>query len=373
MSAMAQIAAWLQRFDRRAWPAHRVALTEKMSAALSRDKLVIADVGAAAGPESHWLELGKFIHFLTFEPVARTGSSAAPEYQWTNFQVGLGAERRQAELRLMKNLDASTLCEVNHPRIDDFLIAEGLKQTGTMSIELDTLDHCLLGKPDLAPHFLKVDVEGADLDVLRGATDALGQSVLGVRVEVSFLERHKGTPFFADTDTFLRERGFQLFQLSQERWVRKNRVYGYTSEPQVAWGDALYFLTREKFLERLTHLEPIRRELEVTRFLTILLAHGVHDFAVEIIDHAQRVKLIPSETVADFRTAVQNSLEDSPLYLLESFAGSLFSLAILLVSLPVPAARERAIFYAKQRGSRFLYLLRRICTRSGPQGSCISE
>lgn len=372
MSAMAQIAAWLQRLDRRAWPAHRVALTERMRATLTKEKISIADVGAAAGPETHWLELAEYIHLLTFEPVPRE-SRSKPEYQCTNFQVGLGAERRKADLRLMTNLDASTLCEVNQARINDFVIADGLKQTGTMPIELETLDHCLSEKPGLSPHFLKIDVEGADLDVLRGATQPLRESVLGVRIEVSFLERHKGTPFFSETDAFLRERGFHLFQLSQEKWIRRNKVHGYTSEPQLAWGDALYFLTREKLFERLANLETAHHEPLLTRFITILLAYGAHDYAAELIEHSQRAKFLAQEPADDLRKSIQDSMEDSPLYLAESFAGVLFSLVVLVLSLPVPAARERGIHYVKQRAERFLYLLRRLCTRGGPQGSCISE
>lgn len=372
MRGLADIAAWLQQFDRRAWPAHRVALTERMRAALTRDKLIIADVGAAAGPETHWLELAEFIHLLTFEPLPRE-NVPKPEYLWTNFQVALGAERRQAELRLMKNPDASTLREVNHPRIDDFVIADGLKQTGTLPIELDTLDHCLESRAGLSPHFLKVDVEGADLDVLRGAQKTLQESILAIKIEVSFLERHKGAPFFSDTDAFLREHGFQIFQLSQEKWIRRNNVYGYTTEPQLAWGDALYFLSREKFLERISSLEEPRRELETTRFITTLLAYGIHDYAMELIEQAEKQKLLPHESTAELRKAVQDSMEDSPLYLVESCAGVLFSFFVLLLCLPVPSTRERGIHYLKQRAGRFLYLFRRLCTRGGPQGSCISE
>ena len=373
MSGLAQVAARLQQFDRQTWPTHRVALTERMAALLSNHRLVIADVGAAAGPESHWLELARYIHFLTFEPVERTTPSPAPEYLSTNFKVGLGSARRTAELHLMKDLDASTLCEVNHHRIDDFVIADGLQQTGTLSIELDTLDHCLREKNELSPHFLKVDVEGADLDVLRGATKALHESVLAVRIEVSFLERHKGAPFFGDTDAFLRHHGFQLFQLSHERWIRRNQLYGCSSEPQLAWGDAVYFLTREKFLERLAPLSPADREILLTRFITILLAFGVHDYAAELLDHAKTANLLPAEPAADLRKAVTDSLDDCPLHIVMSFAGLLFSVGILILTLPVASARQRGIYYLKQRAGHFFYLLWRLTTRGGPQGSCISE
>ena len=81
--------------------------------------------------------------------------------------------------------------------------------------------------------------------MLKGSASSLERTVLGVRVEVSFLERHRDAPFFGETDSYMRKHGFQLFQLSKELWIRKNMVYGYSSEPQFTWGDGLYFLLEE--------------------------------------------------------------------------------------------------------------------------------
>lgn len=373
MSIVARFAESLQRFDRKFWPAHRVVLNPLISELLLQNPLVIADVGAVGGPEARWLELQEHIHFLTFDPLVPPSANAPDERRSTNFQAALGAKPGPAVLRLMKDSHASTICEPHSENFADFVIHKGLEQTGAIPLELDSLDHCIESRPDLTPHVLKIDVEGADLDVLRGAVGALDRSVLAVRVEVSFIERHRDAPFFGDTDAFLRAHGFQLFQLSREMWLRNNLAYGYTSEPQIAWGDAVYFLNRRDFMSRLQKLASAERPALLAKFVVVLLSFGVHDYAVELIETALQEQHISTEAAHGLNLTVQKSIDGSPLFVVKSFAGVLFAGAIWLVSLPLAGARQRAGFYVKQRAGHLFRLLWRMTARGGPERSCISD
>jgi Methyltransferase FkbM domain len=58
--------------------------------------------------------------------------------------------------------------------------------------------------------FMKLNVQGAELEILKGAERAL-ESVTGLQVEMSFVESYRGRPFFADIDVFLREHSFSFF------------------------------------------------------------------------------------------------------------------------------------------------------------------
>jgi FkbM family methyltransferase len=57
--------------------------------------------------------------------------------------------------------------------------------------------------------FLKIDVQGAELDVIRGGPARLKDTVMIV-TEVEFLEMYKGQPLFADVDQEMRRQGFGL-------------------------------------------------------------------------------------------------------------------------------------------------------------------
>src|SRR5690606_16797095 len=131
------------------------------------------------------------------------------------------------------------------------------------------------------------------------------------RVEMSFLPRHVDAPLFAETDAYSRGQGFQLFQLSRESWVRKKLVHGYSSEPHLAWGDAVYFLKREEALARLRSASEDAREGVLTRWVVILLSFGVQDYAVELVEAAAEAGLVRRECASDLRHAAEASVDRS--------------------------------------------------------------
>jgi hypothetical protein len=91
--------------------------------------------------------------------------------------------------------------------------------------------------------FLKMDVQGAELDVLRGATRLLG-SALVVQTEVEFLPMYKDQPLFADVDAELRARGFAFhtFLSLSGRMFRPllNAKTPHIGLRQTIWGEAVY-------------------------------------------------------------------------------------------------------------------------------------
>ncbi len=70
---------------------------------------------------------------------------------------------------------------------------------------------------DLAPGsdnlFLKIDVQGAELNVLRGGTATLARAGL-VQLEVAMLQYNKGAPLLPEVVGFMAERGFYPIEVS---------------------------------------------------------------------------------------------------------------------------------------------------------------
>jgi FkbM family methyltransferase len=85
--------------------------------------------------------------------------------------------------------------------------------TGETTVFPATTVDIWAGKNGIAEiDFFKLNVQGAELEILEGARDSLG-SLLGVELEVSFVESYLGRPFFSDVDAFLRRSGFHFFDL----------------------------------------------------------------------------------------------------------------------------------------------------------------
>ena len=88
---------------------------------------------------------------------------------------------------------------------------------------------------------LKVDAQGYDLEVLRGASGLLTGSVQAVNCEFQFTPEYEGASTFSQIDSFLTERGFALHQI-HELSTRGN-------EEQTSYGDGLWL--RAETLARL--------------------------------------------------------------------------------------------------------------------------
>jgi FkbM family methyltransferase len=94
-------------------------------------------------------------------------------------------------------------------------------------VETTTLDR-LVGDRDVA--VLKLDVQGGELDVLRGGVETL-QRTAAVLLEVTFVSHYEGDASFQRLNEEMVERGFDLVGLSQPATTRE----GVTT-----WADACY-------------------------------------------------------------------------------------------------------------------------------------
>ena len=364
MSLVLKLAGLIKSIDRKVWPDHRVAISPDIAQTLRQHNLIVADVGSADGPEEIWLSLKQFIHFLTFEPNPRS-AKPTDETNVTNFPIGLWSEKGRKTLYLTNHPDSASLLPINQPLFADYMVHKGMELAGATQIDLDTLDHLLAGKPELSPDFLKIDVEGAELDVLKGSQAALARSILGLRVETAFLELHLGAPLLWDIDVFLRERGFVLFHLGRNYFIRNNGLHGHTSEPQLIWGDAVYFLGREALLKRLAALNQEHQKAALAKFVVILVRHGVHDYAWDIVEAARAAGRIPREFADSLQALVKNSMDTSAWYFVKAVFGVVFALLILVASCPLAEPRKRAVYYVKQRVGRLGYALSRWAALQG--------
>lgn len=84
------------------------------------------------------------------------------------------------------------------------------------------------------PAFLKLDVQGFELEALRGCEDLLGH-FSNVYAECSFVELYSGQALAHEIISWLRERGFSL-----------SGVYnmGYDRNGRAVQGDFLFISTR---------------------------------------------------------------------------------------------------------------------------------
>jgi hypothetical protein len=171
------------------------------------------------------------------------------------------------------------------------LLLEGQRQIEMDVVSLDDfLSRAGLPSPDL----LKVDTEGAELEILTGAAKALG-GVLGLSLEVHFDETiMPHGPWWA-VDRLLQSRGFRLFDLDVHRYARRALPLPYVHDlrgpdgtplpsstvggkPQLA--DALYL---RDVVDDLRTGARSYGLLDVLKACCLYELYGLPDYAAELL------------------------------------------------------------------------------------------
>jgi hypothetical protein len=151
--------------------------------------------------------------------------------------------------------------------------------------------------------FAKLDVEGAEADVLDGAKSLMSSPrLLGIELEVRFPKRPPGATCFAEIDTRLRDWGFELYDLDLYRYDRRalpmpplydyrdgdRPMLGPAVEGQILTGDALYFRIPEA---------PPEGALTALKLAALFDVYSLRDCAAATIEaHA---KFFPQSVVAE--------------------------------------------------------------------------
>jgi FkbM family methyltransferase len=354
-------------------PRPRLWLADEVRARLVANPLTIVDVGAVFGPDKRWSQLGtRTCRFITFEPDKR--SHVEPDesgpFAMLALPTAIGREPGTQTLHLTRGEFASSLYPPNRQVLGVFATWPWHESAGTDQVTVDTLDRALAHYPDWAPDFIKTDIEGADLDALVGGEQALA-AALGVQVEAAFVERNLGAPLFAEIDQHLRARGFMLFQLIREHWLRSNGRVGVASRPQLIWADVVYFREQSAVAERLRAApEP---ETLLVKFFALLMAYGHFDYAADLVTEAIAAGICSEALGKALAESIVRSTRARG-FVPRALVATLLAAAVRLAALPFGArARAQAQqLYVRQAAPLFHHLYRE-SMRAGLDRSCISD
>lgn len=174
---------------------------------------------------------------------------------------------------------------------------------GTEPIRTKRLDDI----PNLpAFDFLKLDVQGAELDVLKGGERTL-RSALLVETETEFVPIYENQPLFADIDSFLRARGFVFHKFIDFGGRAYRPFWGIgdsiqTPLSQLLWADAIYIRDISYFndapdsatIKAATLLHDIYRSYDLAAWLLQNLDNRKKTRWTEIyVAHLQKGKCLP--------------------------------------------------------------------------------
>ncbi|MBX9694556.1 MAG: FkbM family methyltransferase [Cyanobacteria bacterium] len=169
----------------------------------------VIDAGAACGTfSSQCHTLFPDAHYLLIEPLS--------EYLPSIEKVVSGISRATYEMAAVASQEGSVVFNVHHDLVGSSLyqeVEEGSDVNGVRrEVRTVTLDRLVAERHVSPPYLVKIDVQGAELDVLAGGEKTLQNSEY-VILEVSLFQFFKQGPVLCDVVAYMKARGFVPYDI----------------------------------------------------------------------------------------------------------------------------------------------------------------
>ena len=180
----------------------------------TRGVSVVLDVGANEGQYgSALIAAGYRGRIISFEPLAKAHASlcrtATPHQAWSPYRrCALGSEVGELEINVSDNLVSSSFLRVMPEHVQAAPTSRVVRSERVERVRLDDIFEGFSGEQV----FLKIDTQGYEMEVLRGAEKALG-SIRGVQVELSLTGLYEGQPRYSEVLAYLEGIGFEVWEL----------------------------------------------------------------------------------------------------------------------------------------------------------------
>lgn len=262
------------------------------------------DIGARGGAHAPLREIAPVVNFVGFEPdaeeCARLNTARPREFRSAAYlPYALGATSGASTLHLCRSGGASSVRPPNRVLLNRFPDAGRFDVIATTPMTTRTLDDLRSDAAAAIPPyvgFIKIDTQGSELDILRGARRMLKEAA-AVELEVEFAPLYEGQPLFRDVDAFMAECGFSLFKLRRMNWVRRGSADAATrTAGQLVFGDALYL--RDPLPGG--NSAPVTGPQQAEALILLACIYDCHDFASELAGDAAIATLIDARAVLEF-------------------------------------------------------------------------
>lgn len=199
-------------------PAYRQALRHGVAASVEHDAVplpsgirTVLDIGANRGQFAIYA-CGRFpkaeIH--CFEPIpearAKLEAVAPTGRVVTTYDLALSNTDGKVDFFVTRDDDSSSLLRPSRTQVDEF---PGSREARVIQVPVKRLDDVLVAEGLARPILMKLDVQGAEMEVLKGAPVTL-ERVDFVLAECSFVELYQGQALGEQLIEYMNHTGFML-------------------------------------------------------------------------------------------------------------------------------------------------------------------
>jgi len=178
---------------------------------------LVFDIGANVGQYAKSLrEHGYRGRIVSFEPVSSSWEqlvdAASRDPLWEVApRCAIGEKDGEIEIHVSKNLLSSSTLEMLNLHLKNAPDSAYVRDEKVPLRRLDSIFRQYLREGSSV--FIKIDTQGSEMQVLLGAQQVLERAI-GLQVELSFAELYKGQPLYDEFITYLRAKGFELWDIA---------------------------------------------------------------------------------------------------------------------------------------------------------------
>lgn len=173
---------------------------------------VLIDVGARGGLGLEWDRLARegLVTAYGFEPDTHHCDELQlrdPHVRYMS--VALSNEKGRRSLFVARKANCSSLLRPDDKMLAGYPVRRIFEIVDETRVDVDTIDNLVLTGQIESPTYLKIDTQGSELDVLRGASSCIND-IVGIELEARFKPIYRGESIFEEIRVYLDTAGFIL-------------------------------------------------------------------------------------------------------------------------------------------------------------------
>ena len=277
-------------------------IKKAIAQAQSGKRMNILDVGARGGLQWPWNSVPcEMINATLVEPdpieaerLAKQSANTGTGQSLEVLPFTLWGSCLDLTLNINKSAGTSSIFKPNRDFLNFFPESERFDIVRQLPVSAVSLDYLEARQQLTPPDFAKIDIQGAELEVLKGGKAFLRNNLVGLEVEVEFSEMYENQPLFRHIDSFVQdELGLALWDLRGSYWRYKTKSFvGGSKKGQLVFADALYLMPLPRLL---VFCEAFDTGVAKHKLISLVLASilfGYYDYAARILNDEKLMLVI---------------------------------------------------------------------------------
>ena len=265
-------------------------------------KLSLLDVGARDGIGYPWNTAKRdSINVILVEPDPEEVDLLRKHNQAEILPYALWSEEADLVLNINNSAGTSSVFEPNMSFLKNFDDSHRFEAKEKITISTKSIDGLADNAklPDI--DFMKIDVQGAELEVLKGGVNYLKNNLVGLESEVEFSSIYQNQPLFSELEVFVRqELGLELWDIRKTYWKYSQSRYRNPTKGRLIFGDALFLRPISTLDTWLFGMSTDKAEAKLHMLIITSLAYGYLDYAETILNETFVDKYISKEDKQKF-------------------------------------------------------------------------